>query len=102
MLGGGLVTKLCLTLLTPWTVADKVPLSLEFSHNRLKNGKCDHHWSYCKVQMSNTSNTLEYYLVGIKRQGNFPHAQHLSTVNSGEAAILNWRNLRNHVGVKWN
>ena len=29
--GGGLVTKSCLTLETPWTVACQVPLSMEFS-----------------------------------------------------------------------
>ena len=29
--GGGLVTKLCLTLATPWTVAHQAPLSIGFS-----------------------------------------------------------------------
>ena len=29
--GGGLVTKSCLTLATPWTVAHQAPLSLGFS-----------------------------------------------------------------------
>ena len=29
--GGGLVTKLCLTLATPWTVACQAPLSMGFS-----------------------------------------------------------------------
>ena len=29
--GGGLVTKLCPTLATPWTVADQVPLCIGFS-----------------------------------------------------------------------
>ena len=29
--GGGLVTKSCLTLATPWTVAHRTPLSMEFS-----------------------------------------------------------------------
>ena len=28
--GGGLVTKLCLTLATPWTVACQSPLSMDF------------------------------------------------------------------------
>ena len=28
---GGLVTKSCLTLVTPWTVAHQAPLSMEFS-----------------------------------------------------------------------
>ena len=28
--GGGLVTKLCLTLATPWTVVHQVPLSIGF------------------------------------------------------------------------
>ena len=31
MVGGGLVTKLCPSLLTPWTVACQAPLSLGFS-----------------------------------------------------------------------
>ena len=29
--GGGLVTKLCLTLATPWTVAHQAPLCMGFS-----------------------------------------------------------------------
>ena len=29
--GGGLVTKLCPTLVTPWTVAHQAPLSVGFS-----------------------------------------------------------------------
>ena len=29
--GGGLVTKSCLTLATPWTVAQQAPLSVEMS-----------------------------------------------------------------------
>ena len=29
--GGGLVTQSCLTLVTPWTDACQVPLSMEFS-----------------------------------------------------------------------
>ena len=29
--GGGLVSKLCLTLVNPWTVACQAPLSMEFS-----------------------------------------------------------------------
>ena len=28
--GGGLVTKSCLTLATPWTVAHQAPLSMDF------------------------------------------------------------------------
>ena len=31
MYGGGLVTKLCLTLVTPWIVACQAPLSMGFS-----------------------------------------------------------------------
>ena len=31
MHGGGLVAKSCLTLMTPWTVACQVPLSVGFS-----------------------------------------------------------------------
>ena len=30
-LGGGLVTKSCLTLATPWTIAHQAPLSIGFS-----------------------------------------------------------------------
>ena len=30
-IGGGLVTKSCLTIVTPWTVACQVPLSIGFS-----------------------------------------------------------------------
>ena len=30
-MSGGLVAKLCLTLVTPWTVAHQVPLCMEFS-----------------------------------------------------------------------
>jgi len=30
-LGVGLVTKLCLTLVTPWTIACQTPLSMGFS-----------------------------------------------------------------------
>ena len=29
--GGGLVPKLCLTLVIPWTIACQAPLSMEFS-----------------------------------------------------------------------
>ena len=29
--GAGLVTKLCLTLVTPWTIACQTPLSMGFS-----------------------------------------------------------------------
>ena len=35
--GGGLVAKLCPTLLTPWTVAHQAPLSMDFSRQE--------HWS---------------------------------------------------------
>ena len=31
IIGGGLVAKLCLTLVTPWTIARQAPLSVEFS-----------------------------------------------------------------------
>ena len=30
-IGGGLVTKSCPTLVTPWTIAHQVPLSMGFS-----------------------------------------------------------------------
>ena len=36
---GGLVTKSCLTLVTPWTVAHQAPLSMEFSGQK--------YWSCC-------------------------------------------------------
>ena len=35
---GGLVAKLCLTLVTPWTVACQVPLSMEFSRREYWSG----------------------------------------------------------------
>ena len=31
--GGGLVTKSCLTLVTPWAVTSEVPLSMRFSRH---------------------------------------------------------------------
>ena len=37
MCGDGLVTKLCLTLVTPWTAACQAPLSMGFSR--------EEHWS---------------------------------------------------------
>ena len=36
--GGDLVTKSCLTLATPWTVARQAPLSMEFSSQEYWNG----------------------------------------------------------------
>ena len=36
--GGGLVAKSCPTLVTPWTVASEVPLSLGFSRQEYWNG----------------------------------------------------------------
>ena len=36
--GGGLVTKSCLTLVAPWTVACQVPLSMGFSRQEYWNG----------------------------------------------------------------
>ena len=36
--GGGLVTKSCLTLATPWTVAHQAPLSTEFSKQEYWSG----------------------------------------------------------------
>ena len=36
--GGGLVTKSCLTLVTPWTVASEVPLSMGFSRQEYWSG----------------------------------------------------------------
>ena len=36
--GGGLVTKLCPTLVTPWTVARQAPLSVEISRQEYWSG----------------------------------------------------------------
>ena len=36
--GGGLVTKLCLTLVTPWNVACQAPLSMGFSRQKYWSG----------------------------------------------------------------
>ena len=36
--GGGLVVKLCLTLVTPWTVAHQAPLSMRFSRQEYWSG----------------------------------------------------------------
>ena len=36
--GGGLVAKLCLTLVTPWTVACQAPLSVGFSRQEYWSG----------------------------------------------------------------
>ena len=36
--GGGVVTKSCLTLLTPWTVAHQASLSMEFSRQEYWSG----------------------------------------------------------------
>ena len=36
--GGGLVTKSCLTLVTPWTVACQTPLSMGFSRQECCSG----------------------------------------------------------------
>ena len=38
MLLGGLVTESCLTLVTPWTVAHQVPLSMGFSRQEYWSG----------------------------------------------------------------
>ena len=38
MCGGGLVTKLCLTLVTPWTVARQARLSMGFSRQEQWSG----------------------------------------------------------------
>ena len=35
---GGLVSKLCPTLVTPWTVACQAPLSVEFSRQEYQRG----------------------------------------------------------------
>ena len=37
-IGGGFVTKLCLTLVTPWTVACQAPLSIGFSRQEYWSG----------------------------------------------------------------
>ena len=36
--GGGLVAKLCLTLMTPWTVGCQAPLSVRFSRQEYWSG----------------------------------------------------------------
>ena len=36
--GGGLVTKLCLTLATPWTIARQAPLSMGFPRQAYWSG----------------------------------------------------------------
>ena len=36
--GGGLVTKSCLTLVTPWTVASQAPLPMGFSRQEYWSG----------------------------------------------------------------
>ena len=36
--GGGLVTKSCPTLMTPWTIACQTPLSMGFSRQEYWNG----------------------------------------------------------------
>ena len=36
--GDSLVTKLCLTLVTPWTIACQVPVSMGFSRQEYWNG----------------------------------------------------------------
>ena len=36
--GGGLVTKSCLTLMTPWTAACQTPLSMVFSRKEYWSG----------------------------------------------------------------
>ena len=38
MCGGGLVTKSCLTLVTPWTVAHQASLSMKFSRQEYCSG----------------------------------------------------------------
>ena len=37
-IGGGLVTRLCPTLVTPWTVACQAPLSMGFSRQEYWSG----------------------------------------------------------------
>ena len=37
-MGGGLVAKSCLTLVTPWTVAHQAPLSMGFSRQEYWSG----------------------------------------------------------------
>ena len=42
---GGLVTKSCLTLVTPWTVAGQAPLSMGFSRQEYWSGlPCPSTW----------------------------------------------------------
>ena len=59
LLGGGIiklmafltvVTELCLTLVTPWTVACQAPLSMEFPRQEYWNGLHNSIRSYKKVK----------------------------------------------------
>ena len=36
--GGGLITKLCLTLVSPWTVVCQAPMSMRFSKQEYWSG----------------------------------------------------------------
>ena len=45
--GGGLITKSCLTLATPWSLACWAPLSMEFSRQEYDTGCLGLvHWDY--------------------------------------------------------
>ena len=54
---GGLVTKSCLTLMTPWTVAHQAPLSMGFFRQE--------YWSWVVISFSNILDiqTLFYFSV---------------------------------------
>ena len=73
VVGGGLVTQMCPTLATPWTVACQASLSLGFSRQE--------HWiwvSRCKpiihrmdkpqVQLCSTRNSIQYSMINHNRK----------------------------------
>ena len=51
--GGGLVTKSCLTLATPWTVAHQALLSMGFSRQEYWSGlpfpSPSKYWTLCEI-----------------------------------------------------
>ena len=53
--GGGLVTKSCLTLATPWTVAHQAPLSMDFPG---KNTGVDCHFLLQVIYMDSVNSKI--------------------------------------------
>ena len=53
--GGGLVTKSCLTLATPWTVAHQAPLSMDFPG---KNTGMDCHFLLQVIYMDSVNSKI--------------------------------------------